>query len=132
MPTPPAQTDLDALTEALARGWPAASIDDARRAAQSAVATVAPADLIEAMLVVRLVAAHHAAIDLYRRAMQPGIGNAEAVRLHAAAVAAGGTFDGALRTLQERRAPAEKPPRARRTSKASAEYAPGADPNLAL
>jgi len=117
MPNPPAQADIDAL----AHGWSAVSTDDARRAARAAVAALAPADLIETMLAVRLVSAHHAAMDLYRRAMQPGIGNAEAVRLHAAAVAAGGTFDAVLRTLQERRAPTEKPPRARRTAKASAE-----------
>jgi hypothetical protein len=117
MTIPPDPAFLDNLIATLAAAWPDGSAEERHSAARSALEALQPRDIIEAMLGVRMIAAHHAAMDGYRRAMQPGIGDAEAVRLRNNAVSAGRSFDTALRTLEKRRAPApaarpaEKPAR---------------------
>ena len=108
---------LDNLIATLAAAWPDGSAEERHSAARCALEALQPRDIIEAMLGVRMIAAHHAAMDGYRRAMRPGIGDAEAVRLRSSAISAARSFDTALRTLEKRRAPApaarpaEKPAR---------------------
>ena len=48
-----------------------------------------PQDAIEAMAAARAVTAHHAAMDNFRRAAQPGVSDAVVVRLRSGALAAG-------------------------------------------
>jgi hypothetical protein len=83
--------------------------------------------MIEAMLAARMIAAHHATMDGYRRAMQPGVSDAEAVRLRNNAIAAARSFDAALRTLEKRQGPAEKPSQPDRQA-ARVQHAPPAPP----
>jgi hypothetical protein len=99
---------LATLVEAVAGTWPAGSEDDAVMAAHRALATFAPRDMVEAMLAARVIASHHACIDSYRRAMLPGLEDADVTRLRSNAIAAGRSFDAALRILDKRRAPAGK------------------------
>jgi hypothetical protein len=99
-------------------------------AAHAALAALQPRDLIEAMLAARMIAAHHASIDSYRRAMLPGVTDPDVVRLRANAVAASRSFDAALRILEKRRAPADKPVPSRRRE-APAEARPTAEDALA-
>jgi hypothetical protein len=106
---------LHSTIEALAGAWPGGSADDRRSAARAAVEALKPCDIVEAMLAARMIAAHQATMDGYQRAMQPGVGDAEAVRLRNNAIAAARSFDSALRTLEKRRqAPAEAPAKPRR------------------
>jgi hypothetical protein len=106
---------LDSMIETLAGAWPGGSAEDRRHAARAAIAALQPRDLVEAMLAARMIAAHHAAMDGYQRAMQPGVGDAEAVRLRNNAIAAARSFDAALRTLEKRhQPPAETPAKPRR------------------
>jgi hypothetical protein len=51
------------------------------------LATLAPRDPAEAMLAQRIVVAHHCAMECLRRAAEPGVSNAEMLRLHARHVA---------------------------------------------
>jgi hypothetical protein len=96
---------LDHLTETLAGTWPAGSAEDCPKAARAALDALQPRDIVEAMLAARMIAAHHATMDDYRRAMQPGISDADSVRLRNNAIAAARSFDAALRTLDKRRSP---------------------------
>jgi hypothetical protein len=106
---------LDTMIEALAGAWPGGSAEDRRSAARAALEALQPHDLIEAMLAARMIAAHHATMDGYQRAMQPGVSDADAVRLRNNAIAAARSFDAALRTLEKRRqAPAEVSAKPRR------------------
>jgi hypothetical protein len=114
--TPPIDPALlDSMIETLAGAWPGESAEDPRHAARASLEALKPHDLIEAMLAARMIAAHHATMDGYRRAMQPGVSDAEAVRLRNNAIAAARSFDAALRTLEKRRqAPADAPAKPRR------------------
>ncbi|HXA20795.1 MAG TPA: hypothetical protein VNW90_00750 [Acetobacteraceae bacterium] len=106
---------LHSMIETLAGAWPGGSAEDPRHAARAALEALKPCDLVEAMLAARMIAAHHATMDGYQRAMQPGVSDAEAVRLRNNAVAAARSFDAALRTLEKRRqAPADAPTKPRR------------------
>jgi hypothetical protein len=100
---------LDHLIATLAGTWPDGSAEERRDAALAALQALQPRDMIEAMLAARMIAAHHATMDGYRRAMQPGVSDAEAVRLRNNAIAAARSFDAALRTLEKRQGPSEKP-----------------------
>lgn len=113
MTTPPDPAYLENLTETLAGACPGGSADDRRNTARAAIEALNPRDIIEGMLAARMIAAHHATMDGYQRAMQPGVSDAEAIRLRSNAIAAARSFDAALRTLEKRRAGeiAEKPPR---------------------
>jgi hypothetical protein len=62
-----------------------------------------PRDAIEAMAAARAVAAHHAAMDNFSRAAQPGISDATVVRLRANALAAGRSVEAMLRARDKRR-----------------------------
>ena len=119
---------LDHLIATLAGTWPDGSAEERRGAALAALQALQPRDMIEAMLAARLIAAHHATMDGYRRAMQPGISDAEAVRLRNNAIAASRSFDAALRTLDKRRQapePASRP----RQSPAAEKQEPGMSTN---
>jgi len=105
---------LTSLIETLAGTWPAEAKEDRLLAARAAIEALAPRDYMEAMLAVRMIAAHHASIDGFGRAMQPGLCDADVVRLRGSAVAAGLTFDAAHRALEKGRAPADKPAQPRR------------------
>jgi hypothetical protein len=106
---------IHSMIETLAGAWPGGSAEDRRHAARAALEALQPNDLIEAMLATRVIAAHHATMDGYQRAMQPGVSDAEAVRLRNNAIAAARSFDAALRTLEKRRqAPADAPAKPRR------------------
>ncbi|HXA22549.1 MAG TPA: hypothetical protein VNW90_09630 [Acetobacteraceae bacterium] len=88
----------------LAGACPVGSADDRRNAARATIEALKPRDIIEGMLAARMIAAHHATMDGYQRAMQPGVSDAEAIRLRSNAIAAARSFDAALRTLEKRRA----------------------------
>ena len=62
-----------------------------------------PQDAIEAMAAARAVAAHHAAMDNFRRAAQPGVSDAVVVRLRSGALAAGRSVEAMLRARDRRR-----------------------------
>ena len=100
---------LASLVESLAGTLSAGPGDDPVMAAHAALAALAPRDMVEAMLAARMIACHHASLDSFRRAMLPGIDDALVLRLRANAIAAGRSFDAALRILEQRRAAAEKP-----------------------
>ena len=96
------------LIEIIAGTCPATdgSVDQRQAAAFAGLLALEPADFAEAMLASRMIAAHNASMDGFRRAMEPGVGNAEAIRLRANAIAAGRSYDAAQRILDKRRAPA--------------------------
>jgi hypothetical protein len=121
---------LASMIEALALAWLPKTTETSVAAAHTALAAMQPRDLIEAMLAARMIAAHHASIDSYGRAMLPGLGDGDAIRLRANAVAASRSFDAALRILEKRRAPADKPAQTRRRE-APAEVRPTAEDALA-
>jgi hypothetical protein len=118
---------LDHLIATLAGTWPDGSAEERRGAALAALQALQPRDMIEAMLAARMIAAHHATMDGYRRAMQPGVSDAEAVRLRNNAIAAARSFDAALRTLEKRQGPSEKPSQPDRQA-ARVQHAPPAPP----
>ncbi len=104
-----------------------------------------PRDAIEAMSAARAVAAHHAAMDNFARAAQPGVSDEKVIRLRANALAAGRSVEAALRALEKRRnekpAPAEEEaasppapvrldPRAPLPGRRPAPIAPAARPDL--
>jgi hypothetical protein len=105
----PDPTFLDHLIATLAGTWPEGSAEERRRAALAALEALQPHDIVEAMLAARMIAAHHATMDGFRRAMQPGVNDADAVRLRNNAIAATRSFDAALRTLGKRQGAAGKP-----------------------
>jgi hypothetical protein len=125
MSVPPSIDFLASLITVLSGTWPANSAEDTEMAARAALDTFAPRDLAEVMLVARMIAAHHACIDGFRRAMQPGLADADAIRLRANAIAASRAFDAALRFLDKRRAAdakaAQPPKRAAAAAEAPAE-----------
>jgi hypothetical protein len=93
---------LDQLTESLldaSSGPPPAERGSFARAALQALR---PRNVIEAMLAARAIAAHYAAMDGFRRAVQPDISNADVVRLRSNAIAAARSFDATLRVLEKR------------------------------
>ncbi len=69
-----------------------------------------PRDALEAVLAARAVAAHHAAMDGYARAAQPGTSDEKAIRLRNSAIAASRSFDAVLRALEKLR---KEPPQPR-------------------
>jgi hypothetical protein len=98
---------LDFIIATLAGMWPAGwSTDEQHDAAHATLEALEPRDLVEAMLAARMIATHHASLDGFARAMRPELGTAEVVRLRNNAIAAGRSFDAALRLLEKRRAPA--------------------------
>jgi hypothetical protein len=100
---------LASLIEILAATWPVSSTNDPLAAAHAALTAMQPRDMLEAMLATRMIATNHAAMDSYRRANQPGVGDADATRLRANAIAAARSFDAAQRILEKRRAAEDKP-----------------------
>jgi hypothetical protein len=119
MTTPPDPAFLDNLTEMLAGACPGGSADDRRNAARATIEALKPRDIIEGMLAARMIAAHHATMDGYQRAMQPGVSDAEAIRLRSNAIAAARSFDAALRTLEKRRAGETAPKPHRQVAKST-------------
>jgi hypothetical protein len=110
MTIPPDPAFLDHLIGTLAGVWPSGgSAEDRRNAARAALEALQPRDLVEAMLAARMLAAHHASMDGFRRAMQPDISDAEAVRLRNSAIAAARSFDTALRALEKRQSAGLEP-----------------------
>jgi hypothetical protein len=105
---------LASMIEAVAGTWPADASEDRLLAARAALEAIAPRDFVEFMLAARMIAAHHATMDGYRRAAQPNLEDVEVIRLRASAIAASRSFDAALRLLEKRRAPADKPAQPRR------------------
>jgi hypothetical protein len=71
---------LASMIEALALAWLPKTAEDPVAAAHTALAAMQPRDLIEAMLAARMIAAHHASIDSFGRAMLPGLGDGDASR----------------------------------------------------
>jgi hypothetical protein len=127
MASQPSSAFLAQLTETLAGAMPGGSAEERCDAARAALEALQPCDIVEAMLAARVIAAHHATMDGYRRAMQPGVSDAEAVRLRNNAIAAARSFDAALRTLEKRQGPAEKPSQPDRQA-ARVQHAPPAPP----
>jgi hypothetical protein len=76
-------------------------------------APLKPDDLAEIMIATRMLAAHHASMDSYRRSMRPGLCDADVSRLRANALATGRAADAAQRTLDKRKAPPKPPAEAR-------------------
>ena len=72
--------------------------------ARAMIEALQPHDAVEAMIVARIIAAHHATMDSYQDAMQPGTSNTEAIRRRNNAIAAGRAFDVAMRALEQSRA----------------------------
>ena len=68
-------------------------------------------DIVETMLVIRMIASTHAALDSYQRAQSPDPADVGVARMRANAVAAARSFDAAHRALNKHRAPAEPPPK---------------------
>jgi hypothetical protein len=102
---------IEHLIAILAGTWPASDAPEVRHAAaRSAFEALEPADMIEAMLTARMIAAHNASMDGFARAMLPGVTDADAIRLRNSAATAGRSFDAALNMLKKHRAP---PPAAR-------------------
>jgi hypothetical protein len=106
-------TALAQLIETMVGALPAGSAEETRTIVIAVIETMQPRDIVEAMFVARMIAAHYASMDGYRRALQPGIGDAEAVRLRNSAIAAGRSSDVALRSLEKRRAATEQPSHSR-------------------
>ncbi len=132
MSTAPLLAFLDSLAIMLAGTWPPGS-PDPLAAARAALADLAPRDIIEATLASRIIAAHHAELDSYRRAMQPGLNDADAARMRSNAVSAGRASEGAVRTLEKRRAPPKEAAAARTPRAQKAPSAPELNPvELAL
>ena len=75
-------------------------LDTQRQAALLAVMALCPRDPMEAMLTVRIVSAHHAAMECFRRAARHDIDDNAALRLHGKAISLANL---ALRTLRELR-----------------------------
>jgi hypothetical protein len=67
-------------------------------AAVCALRSLRPRDPAEAMLAARIVSAHHAAMECFRRAAQPGISDITALRLHNKAISLASL---AMRTQRE-------------------------------
>jgi hypothetical protein len=114
MASHPSSAFLAQLTETLAGAMPGGSAEERCDAARAALEALQPCDIVEAMLAARVIAAHHATIDGYRRAMQPGISDAVAVRLRNNAIAASRSLDAALsvgRPPSRRRVHGSHPPR---------------------
>jgi hypothetical protein len=128
MASHPSSAFLAQLTETLAGAMPGGSAEERCDAARAALEALQPCDIVEAMLAARVIAAHHATMDGYCRAMQPGISDAEAVRLRNNSIAASRSFDAALRTLDKRRQAAEPPSRPRQ-SPAAEKQEPGMSAN---
>jgi hypothetical protein len=100
---------LNYLIATLAGMWPSSgSPDEKHDAARATIEAFEPRDLAEAMLAARMIAAHHASMDAYNSAMQPGVSDADCIRLRNSAAVAGRSFDAALRLLEKRRAGAAK------------------------
>jgi hypothetical protein len=131
MSVPPSIDFLASLITVLSGTWPASSAEDTEMAARAALETFAPRDLAEVMLVARMIAAHHACIDGFRRAMQPGLADADAIRLRANAIAASRAFDAALRFLDKRRAADAKAAQPPKRAAAAAAEAPAEPDELA-
>jgi len=113
MNKPPVPNYLDSMIEMIARTLPAEDTEHCMNSARAALESLAPHDVVEAMLAAHVIAAHHASMDGYRRAMRPGLNHAEAIRLRSSAIAAGRSSDAALHTLNQRRSPAATPDQAR-------------------
>jgi hypothetical protein len=98
------------LLDAVRGSVPLAEHEDAtvvaarQQGACTLYAAMRPRDAVEAALAARAVAAHHAAMDMYARAGQPGTANDAVIRLRAGAIAASRSFDATLRVLQLRQA----------------------------
>jgi hypothetical protein len=105
----------------IASTLPPGPAEDRAAAAQAALADIGPQDLMETMLAARMIAAHHAAMDAFARAMQPDLSDVEVVRLRSSAIAAGRSADAAQRTLDKRRAPAAAPARNNPRTQATAD-----------
>ncbi len=75
-------------------------LDTQRQAALLAVMALSPRDPMEAMLAVRIVSAHHAAMECFRRAARHDIDDNAALRLHGKAISLANL---AMRTLRELR-----------------------------
>ncbi|HUD62250.1 MAG TPA: hypothetical protein VMQ99_22310 [Acetobacteraceae bacterium] len=100
---------LERLIATLAGLWPSGSADEQRYATRITIEALDPRDVVEAMLAARMIAAHHASMSGFQRAAQPGVSEADATRLLTGAIAAGRSFDAALRLLDKHRAPAAAP-----------------------
>jgi hypothetical protein len=111
MTSPPNPAHLAQLIETVAGTSTAGSVDNRRSMARAAIEALQPRDIVEAMLAARIIAAHHATMDGYQRAAQPGISDAVAVRLRNNAIAAARSFDAAMRMLEKRRAADDRPAR---------------------
>jgi hypothetical protein len=108
---------VDALIATLASTWPLTdgSPDNRLAAARAALEALRANDLAEIMVASRMIAAHHASMDSYRRSLRPGLCDADVTRLRANAVATGRAADAGQRTLDRHRAPLTKPAPARPT-----------------
>ncbi|HEX5328494.1 MAG TPA: hypothetical protein VFW75_17700 [Acetobacteraceae bacterium] len=102
---------LDSLAETLPRAEPDTEQARAarRQAARLALEAMHPAEPLAAMLAAQAIAAHHAIMDGFRRAMQPELPPAVAARLRANATSLARMMQVTLRTLQARQAPEDAP-----------------------
>ncbi len=117
-PTPPvlgSELDpgfLDHVLDTLIETIPAGDDDTGqtraarRQVAGMAVQALCPADAFQAMLAAQAIAAHHAIIDAFSRAMQPDLAPAMAARLRANAATLARMMQATLRTLRQQQAEA--------------------------
>lgn len=97
-----------------------------RHAALMAVAELAPATSMQAMLAAQAVAAHYAALDNFRRAAQPEVEDALAVRLRINAAAMSRLMLVALRDLRDQQSGAANHAAAPQIREAAIQSAPPA------
>ena len=93
------RTTLDALP--VNPDWSADEIAARREAALLAIAALGPRDPIEAMLAARATVTHYAVMECFRRAVQPDIEDAMAMRLRNNAIALSRLFTTTLRELEQ-------------------------------
>jgi hypothetical protein len=106
LPIPAIQYMVDAVfdTVAAAARRSQDSVCNEREAATAALAALQPTDAIEANMAVRIVAAHHGALDNLRRAALPDVGDALAIRLRANAIALSRMAERLTAALEQRQA----------------------------
>ncbi len=100
---------LECLVSTLSVLWPAGSPQDQRDATRATLEGLEPRDIAEAMLAARMIAAHHASMAAFQRAALPDVSITDSIRLCNSAVAAGRSYDAALRLLDKRKAPPPTP-----------------------
>jgi hypothetical protein len=106
LPMPTVEYMIDAVFDAVSANARRSreAVQNERDFAAAALVALQPADAIEASLAVRIVAAHHSAMDNLRRAAMPDIEDVIAIRLRANANALSRMAERLTATLEARQA----------------------------